>query len=139
MAEVPASPKEPLTACYSLISFAHGSGRRSRCVLKSTRMATSSSTPVTLPRPYLSWVTKSPTAKVSTGLSAIGTLKGLPGKERLARPAREGFTSPVCPLSARHAWRVPASLRATAYATATATVISVTVRDIRSSSFARLA
>jgi len=78
---------------YSLISFAQGSSMRSRCVPKSTRMTCSSSRLTTLPRPYLSCVTKSPTANVSTGSSTTGTLKGLPGSWRLAGRARDGFTS----------------------------------------------
>ena len=81
-------------ARHSLISFVHGSPMRRRCVPKSTRMTISSSTPMMLPRPYLSCVTKSPTAKVSTGLSTAGRLKGLPGSWRLDGPARDGFTSP---------------------------------------------
>jgi hypothetical protein len=65
---------------------------RSCCVPKSTRTATSSSTPMTVPRPYLSCVTRSCRAYCSTCLTgAARLLNGLPGKLRRAT-ARAAFT-----------------------------------------------
>lgn len=58
--------------------------------------ATSSSTPMTVPRPYLSWFTRSCRVKRSTGGSGLGLLKGLVGRCRRVTP-REGFIIyPVC-------------------------------------------
>src|SRR5262249_34126543 len=78
---------------HNLNSLAHGSATRTRCVPKSTSTAVSPSTPTTLPRPYLSCVTRSRLSYTSAGSSTTGTLKGLPGRYRLPEPARVAFTS----------------------------------------------
>jgi len=57
---------------------------------KSITRAVSSSTPMTRPRPYLSWVTWSWTAKWATGGAAGEALKGLVGRKRRVA-ARAGF------------------------------------------------
>src|ERR1039457_1726297 len=57
---------------------------------KSTSTAVSSSTRMTRPRPYRSWVTWSCTSNTSTGAAAGGALKGLLGRWRRGM-ARAGF------------------------------------------------
>src|SRR5262249_11497039 len=52
--------------------------------------AVSSSTPMTRPRPYVSWVTWSCTANWSAGGAAGGALKGLVGRKRWGA-GRAGF------------------------------------------------
>lgn len=67
----------------SLKSLGYGATIRSFSAPKSTITATSSSTPMTDPRPYLSWLTQSCSSNRSTGgKGAAGTLKGLPGRGR---------------------------------------------------------
>jgi CspA family cold shock protein len=61
----------------SLDSLADGVRMRCTWEPKSMSRATPSSTPVTVPRPYLSWVTLSSTAKHSAGGSGSGALNGL--------------------------------------------------------------
>src|SRR6185437_2204371 len=56
---VPALRGHRVRVCHSLVSLGHGVLRRRSCEPKSTRTATPSSTPVIVPRPYLSWVTMS--------------------------------------------------------------------------------
>jgi len=61
----------------SLVSLADGVRMRCTWEPKSMSRAIPSSTPVTVPRPYLSWVTLSPTPKRSAGGSGSGGLNGL--------------------------------------------------------------
>ncbi len=74
----------------SLVSLAHGVMIRTRHEPKSTSTAASTSTPMTRPRPYASWVTRSRTANCSAGGAADGRAKGLVGKKR-RDAARAGF------------------------------------------------
>ena len=64
---------------YSLVIFEYGLRIRICDEPKSTSTAIPSSTPITRPRPYMSCVTWSPTAKC-LGAGATGALKGLVGK-----------------------------------------------------------
>jgi hypothetical protein len=74
----------------SLVSLAKGDKIRTRREPKSTTTASSPSTMMTRPRPYLSWVTWSRTANCATGGSRGRALKGLPGRGR-RDAARAGF------------------------------------------------
>lgn len=64
---------------YSLVILAYGLKIRIGVDPKSTSAAIPASIPITRPRPYMSWVTLSPTAKC-LGAGATGALKGLVGK-----------------------------------------------------------
>ncbi len=64
---------------YSLLILVYGLKIRCRADPKSTSAAIPSSMPITRPRPYMSCVTWSPTAKCLGG-GATGALKGLVGK-----------------------------------------------------------
>lgn len=68
-----------LSWSYSLLILVYGLKIRCRADPKSTRAAIPSSMPITRPRPYMSCVTWSPTAKCLGG-GATGALKGLVGK-----------------------------------------------------------
>ena len=76
-------PKPALTAhgrpgrFQSLDSLADGVKMRCTWEPKSMIRAVPSSTPVTVPRPYLSWVILSPTVNRSAGGSGSGALNGL--------------------------------------------------------------
>lgn len=64
---------------YSLLILLYGLRIRCRADPKSTSAAIPSSIPITRPRPYMSCVTWSPTAKCLGG-GATGALKGLVGR-----------------------------------------------------------
>lgn len=64
---------------YNLVILAYGLRIRSCVEPKSTSAAIPSSTPITRPRPYMSCVTWSPTAKC-WGVGVTRALKGLVGK-----------------------------------------------------------
>jgi hypothetical protein len=66
---------------------------------KSTSTAASpSSVPITVPRPYRSWLTRSPTENLATATTAGGGLKGLPGSALGGPGAARSHASSVCPL-----------------------------------------
>lgn len=64
---------------YNLLILVYGLKIRCCAEPKSTSAAIPSSMPITRPRPYMSWVTWSPTAKCFGG-GGTGALKGLVGK-----------------------------------------------------------